>query len=247
MYEQFHALGDVDITKQPMEVYPTIHYTMGGIASEAETCASSIPGLYAAGECAAGLHGANRLGGNSLTDILVFGKRAGDAAAACAKTAAHGEIDPLQVQEEQAILLDPLVNSGMENPFTLSQELQEAMQEGAMIARTEEGLAKCLNTVLELQQRAAGIRVTGDRRYNPGWQTARDIRFMLKLSEIIVRCALERKESRGAQWRTDYPDKDEEWGKKNLLAHREGESVRLSTKPVAPMPPHLKALFDEPK
>ncbi len=246
MYEQFHALGDVDITKQPMEVYPTIHYTMGGIWSDPETCATTVKGLYAAGECAAGLHGANRLGGNSLTDILVFGKRSGDGAAEFAKNSpsAAGELDAGQVELEQSTLLDPLANAGTENPYKITKELQEAMYEGAMIARMEEGLLKCLENVLALQERAKNIRVDGDRIYNPGWHTARDIKFMLKTSEIIVRCALERKESRGAQWRTDYPDKDEAWGKKNLIASKDGDVVKLITKPVPEMAPELKAIME---
>ncbi len=247
MYEQFHALGEVDITRQPMEVYPTIHYTMGGIRADPETCATNVPGLYAAGECAAGLHGANRLGGNSLTDILVFGRRAGIGAAEYARGASQGQVDAEQVEEEAKILLDSLTNPGTENPYTITQELQEAMQTGAMIARTEEGLTQCLEKVLALQARAANIRVTGDRRYNPGWQTARDIKFMLKTSEIIVRCALERKESRGAQWRLDYPDKDPAWADKNIIASRDGAAVKLSTGAVPPMSPELKALFEETK
>ncbi len=245
MYEQFMALGEVDITKQPMEVYPTIHYTMGGIRAEPETCATTVPGLFAAGECAAGLHGANRLGGNSLTDILVFGKRAGEGAAAYAKTASFAPLDQAQIEAEAAVLLDPFTNPGRESPYEITRELQEAMQEGAMIARTEEGLTACLQKVLELQERARNIHVEGDRHYNPGWHTARDIRFMLKTSEIIVRCALERKESRGAQWRLDYPNKDPEWARKNILAFKEGDAVRLETAPVPEMPEHLAALFDE--
>ncbi|MCA1595561.1 MAG: fumarate reductase/succinate dehydrogenase flavoprotein subunit, partial [Chloroflexi bacterium] len=206
MYEQFHALGDIDITREPMEVYPTIHYVMGGVSAEPETAATTVPGLFAAGEVAAGLHGANRLGGNSLSDIMVFGKRAGDAAAAFAQAAGQGDLDTpqireqiqQQVQEEATILLSPFESSGSENPYTLTQELQEAMQKGAMIARTEESLTECLNTILSLQERSKNLHVEGSRMFNPGWHGARDVRFMLKTSEIIVRCALARKESRGA-------------------------------------------------
>ena len=244
MYEQFHALGDVDITTQPMEVYPTIHYTMGGIKADPETAASTIPGLYAAGESAAGLHGANRLGGNSLSDILVFGRRAGDAAAAYSQTVSHGTIDESQIDEEAAILLSPFESGGNENPYTLTSELQEAMQKGAMIARTEEGLTGCLNTILELQQRAKNLCIQGSRMFNPGWHGARDIRFMLKTSEIIVRCALARQESRGAQWRLDYPDKDPAWGDKNLVATKDGDHITITPRPLPPMPPELAALFE---
>jgi succinate dehydrogenase / fumarate reductase flavoprotein subunit len=245
MWEQFYSLGGIDITKQPMEIYPTIHYTMGGIWTEAETCSTSIKGLFAAGESAAGLHGANRLGGNSLTDILVFGKRAGDHAAEFAKNADFGKIDSSQIEDEANILLAPFTNQGKENPFKITQELQEAMQEGAMIARTEESLTKALDKVIELQERAKSIHVEGDRAYNPGWHTARDIRFMLKTSEIICRCALERKESRGAQWRLDYPDASEEWGKINIIARRDGDAVKLIHRPVPAMAPELAAMFEE--
>jgi succinate dehydrogenase / fumarate reductase flavoprotein subunit len=247
MYEQFHALGDVDITTQPMEVYPTIHYTMGGVRAESETAATSIPGLYAAGESAAGVHGANRLGGNALCDILVFGRRAGMAAAEYARSATHGTIDEAAIREEAAALLAPFESAGAENPYLLTQELQAAMQADAMIARTEEGLTRCLNKILELQERAHNLHIEGTRLYNPGWHTARDIRNMLTVSEIIVRCALERRESRGAQWRLDYPDPDPEWGKKNLIATRDGDAVRVTSRPVAPMPPELAQLFEAAK
>ncbi|MCL5283976.1 MAG: fumarate reductase/succinate dehydrogenase flavoprotein subunit [Armatimonadetes bacterium] len=247
MYEQFYALGGVDITKQPMEVYPTIHYTMGGILTHPETCATTVPGLYAAGESAAGLHGANRLGGNSLSDILVFGRRAGDGTAEFARGVDYGAVDDQQIEEEMNLMLAPFTCEGKENPYRLTQELQEAMQEGAMIARTEQGLSKCLQTILNLQERAKNLHVDGSREYNPGWHTARDIRYMLKTSEVIVRCALERKESRGAQWRADYPDRDPEWGKKNLIASKEGDQVKISTRPLPEMPPELAKLFEESK
>ncbi len=248
MYEQFHALGDVDITTQPMEVYPTIHYTMGGVAAAPETSATNVPGLYAAGETAAGVHGANRLGGNALCDLLVFGKRAGEAAARYVKSGSHaiaapGEIEA-QMKEEAQSLLAPFESPGTENPYLITQELQETMQKGAMIARTEEGLAECLDKIMQLQERARNLHIEGSRMYNPGWHTARDIQNMLKVSEIIVRCALERKESRGAQWRLDYPDPDPEWGKKTLVATRDGDSVKIGTLPVEPMPPELAALFE---
>jgi len=245
MYEQFHALGDVDITKKPMEVYPTIHYVMGGIKSDPETCASTVKGLYAAGESAAGLHGANRLGGNSLSDILVFGKRAGDAAAAFAKEAGYGNIDAAQIAEAAAALLAPMESKGSENPYAITKELQETMQADAMIAKTEEGLTRALNKITDLQGRAKNVKAESARAFNPGWHAAWDVQYMLKTSEIIVRCALERKESRGAQWRTDYPDKDPAWGTKNLVAKKDGDKVALSTQELEPMPADLKALFDE--
>jgi len=245
MYEQFISLGDVDITKQPMEIFPTIHYTMGGIRVDPDSCSTTLPGLFAAGECAAGLHGANRLGGNSLTDILVFGKRSGEAAAAYAKTVGQGPVSAEETDDETALLLDPFTNAGAENPYALSRELQEAMQADAMIARDEVGLTRCLGRVMELQRRAQAVRIDGDRVYNPGWHTARDMRFTLRVSEIIVRCALARKESRGAQWRIDYPDKDPAWGKRNLIAVRDGDCVAIRTRPVPEASPELAALMEE--
>jgi succinate dehydrogenase / fumarate reductase flavoprotein subunit len=246
MYEQFHALGEIDITKQPMEVYPTIHYVMGGIAADPETCASSVPGLYAAGEVAAGLHGANRLGGNSLSDIIVFGKRAGEGAAAFAKSVAHGRIEEKQIEAEAEVLLSPLTATRGENPYLIHQELQETMQKNCMIARTEKGLLEGLEKIQELQKRARELKVEGDRFFNPGWHAARDVRFMLRTSEIIVRCALERKESRGSQWRLDYPDRDDAyWGKHNLIASKDGEAVKIVARPLPEMPEELQKLFEE--
>ncbi len=244
MYEQFMDLADIDITRRPMEVYPTIHYTMGGVRVDPETALTSLPGLYAAGEVAAGLHGANRLGGNSLSDLLVFGKRAGEAAAHYAGKAEHGEIEPNQVEEESTLLLAPFESAGNESPYTLTVELQEAMQADAMIARSEETLTRCLGKILVLQERTGNLHLAGTRIYNPGWHAARDIRFMLKTSEIIVQCALERKESRGAQWRTDYPDQDPEWGRKNLIVKKgEHSSVLIETHPLPDMPAELAELF----
>jgi succinate dehydrogenase / fumarate reductase flavoprotein subunit len=244
MFEQFHALASVDITKEPMEVGPTIHYTMGGVRVEAETAATSIAGLYAAGEVAGGLHGANRLGGNSLGDILVFGRRGGEAAAEYAKAHDHGRIDEAQIAEEQRSLLEPLDTTGAErgeNPYLVHEALQDAMQDDAGIARTEESLTRSLNAILELRQRAARMRVRGSRILNPGWHTCRDVANMLTISEAIVRSGLERRESRGSQWRLDHPDKSEEQGGVNYVAYREGTEMRIKSIPVAPVPEHLQA------
>ena len=246
MYEQFHALGGIDITKEPMEVFPTIHYTMGGVKAEPETCSSTVPGLYAAGEVAAGLHGANRLGGNSLSDIIVFGKRAGEGAAAFAKSHPQGRIDTAQIEHEIDLLLVPLEAKGGENPYQIHTELQQEMQKNAMIARTEEGLLHALKTIQQLQKRAHNLSVAGDRYFNPGWHAARDLQSMLTASEVIVRCALERKESRGAQWRLDYLDRDDAyWGKHNLIATKQGDRVNIEARPLPPMPAHLQALIEE--
>jgi len=233
MYEQFHSLAGVDITREAMEVAPTIHYTMGGVNVEAETAATNVPGLYAAGEVAAGLHGANRLGGNSLGDILVFGRRAGEAAAEYARSRSRlPQVSPAEIAEEEALLLRPLGGGAGEDPFQLHRSLQNAMQSGAAIARTEESLRDTLEEILELQERAKRIRVPGGRAYNPGFSGARDDLFMLTVSEAIVRSALERRESRGSQWRLDYPERDPELGKVNLVT-RVGSDGRMQVIPVA--------------
>ncbi len=246
MYEQFHSLAGVDITKEPMEVAPTIHYTMGGINVEAETAATTVPGLFAAGECAAGLHGANRLGGNSLGDILVFGRRAGEAAAEYVRS--HPElpvVSAAEIEAEHQILLRPLSGGEGEDPFKLHRELQDVMQSGAAIARTEQSLQEALELVLELRERADRIRVPGDTAYNPGFSGARDDIFMLTVSEAIVRSALERRESRGSQWRLDYLERDDELGKVNLVT-RKGANGQMEVVRVArpPMPAELLKLTE---
>jgi succinate dehydrogenase / fumarate reductase flavoprotein subunit len=243
MYEQFLKLADVDITKHPMEVAPTIHYAMGGLRVEAETGATTLAGLYAAGEAAAGLHGANRLGGNSLSDLLVFGRRAGAAAGAYVHDVGQGKIDERQIDQEQKILLLPLSADGTENTYLLQQQLQQAMQDGAGLAREEKSLKTCLDRILELRQRSARVHVPGSRKYNPGWHTARDLRFMLTVAEAIVRAAIERRESRGAHWRLDYLEKDPALGRVNFIAYNDGGHVKLKTRPVPEMPAELAKLF----
>ncbi|TMD43858.1 MAG: FAD-binding protein [Chloroflexi bacterium] len=245
MYEQFLRLADIDITKASMEVAPTIHYAMGGLRVEPETGETTLPGLFAAGEVAAGLHGSNRLGGNSLSDLLVFGRRAGGAAGAYARNIRLGRLDERLINQEQQTLLLPFSGEGTENPYLLQQALQQAMQDGAGLARDEKGLKGCLNTVLELRQRAARIHAPGSRRYNPGWHTARDLRFMLTIAECIVRAAIERRESRGAHWRLDYLEKDPALGKVNFIAYSDAGTVKLKQRPVPQMPPELAGLFDD--
>jgi succinate dehydrogenase / fumarate reductase, flavoprotein subunit len=248
MVEQFHALASVDITREPMEVGPTIHYTMGGVRVHPETGATTVPGLYAAGEVSGGLHGANRLGGNSLGDILVFGKRAGEAAAAEARGREHAAVDERQVEAEQRALLaplDPQDGSRGENPYLLHEALQEAMQDDAGIARSEQSLTRSLDAILELTQRATRMRVGGGRLLNPGWHTCRDVANMLIVSEAIVRSALERRESRGSQWRTDHPDLSEEQGRVNYVACDGGDGMRIRAVPVEPLPAHLQRHVDE--
>ncbi|MBI1744009.1 FAD-binding protein [Candidatus Acetothermia bacterium] len=247
MHEQFLKLADVDITKQPMEVAPTIHYAMGGVRVEPETSASTVSGLFAAGEVAGGLHGANRLGGNSLSDLLVFGRRAGEGAAKYVKSLNNPlKIDEAQIESEKKLLLRPFNESGTENPYQIHEELQNAMQEGAGLARTTESLEKALKKILELQQRAQQTRVPGSRLYNPGWHTARDIVFMLTVSEAIVRCAIERKESRGAHWRKDFLSKDETWGKQNLVTYKDTSgAMKIKMMPTPQMPAELAQLFQQ--
>jgi succinate dehydrogenase / fumarate reductase, flavoprotein subunit len=251
MYEQFHALASIDITAQPMEVGPTIHYTMGGVRVEAETAATTVAGLYAAGESAGGLHGANRLGGNSLGDILVFGRRAGVAAAEFAKTAgATRTIDDTQIAAEQADLLEPLsgdadgVKRG-ENPYKLHEDLQLAMQDDAGIGRSDESLRRALSAILTLRERSTHMRVTGGRALNPGWHTCREITNMLVLSESIVRGAIERRESRGSQWRFDHLDQEVDFGKINFVSRRQGDSMQTLSVPLDPLPERLVPLLQK--
>ncbi len=248
MYEQFHALASVDITKGPMEVGPTIHYTMGGVRVDAETAATTVPGLYAAGEVAGGLHGANRLGGNSLGDILVFGRRAGVAAAEHARTAgAERTVDEREVAEEQDRLHDPLDSrhgwTDRENPYHLHEALQAAMQDDAGIGRSAELLQRALAAIQDLRERSARMRVVGHRELNPGWHTCRDVTFMLTISEAIVRSALRREESRGSQWRFDFLDQDSEQGKVNYVCRRAGDAMSIDAVSLPPMPEELVRLL----
>jgi succinate dehydrogenase / fumarate reductase flavoprotein subunit len=217
MYHQFKALGDVDITKAPMEVGPTTHYIMGGVHVNADTQMSDVPGLFAAGECAAGINGANRLGGNSLSDLLVFGKRAGEFAAKFAKENLHGKIDNDKIEVYAREALKPFENSAGENPYSVQRDLQEVMQHNVGIVRDESEMRSALDHLKTFWERAARVDVTGNRDFNPGWHTSLDLKNLLTVSEAITRAALERKESRGAQFREDYPDKNEQFAKVNTM------------------------------
>ena len=250
MYEQFHALASIDITSQPMEVGPTIHYTMGGVRVDPDTAATTVPGLYAAGEVAGGLHGANRLGGNSLGDILVFGRRAGEAAAAYATTTGSAPtVDATQIAAEQADLLRPLAGDGNgaspgENPYKLHEELQAAMQDDAGIGRTEASLQRALAAIMSLRERSTRMRVAGGRALNPGWHTCRDLTNMLVISEAIVRGAIERRESRGSQWRFDHLEQEDEFGKINFVTRRAGAAMQVASVPLDPLPERLRPLLE---
>jgi len=246
MYHQFKELADVDITKEPMEVGPTCHYMMGGLRVDAETAQTSLPGLFAAGEAAAGLHGANRLGGNSLSDLLVFGKRAGAAAAEHANKTPSSPLDNAQIEAAERIMLEPFERSSGEGPYAIHRDLQDTMQSLVGIFRVEEDLRKALSKIEELKARAAKMSVEGSRMFNPGWHLSQDLRNMLVVSEAIARCALARQESRGAHSRIDYPKLDDAgWGKKNNVIRRAGDAMELTQVPVREMPEELKQVLAE--
>ncbi len=247
MYHQFKELAGVDITKDPMEVGPTTHYIMGGIRVDADTQMSTVPGLFAAGECAAGLHGANRLGGNSLSDLLVFGKLAGEHAAQYAKQRADVQVDEQQLNDIASWTVAPFDRQG-ENPFQLQSQLQETMQSLVGIVRTEKELAEAVKKLRELKLRAEQASCEGGRIYNPGWHTALELRHMFTIAEAITMAALERKESRGGHFRDDYPAKTDEYGAVNLrvLKGSNGE-MTIDRIPKQKMRDDLQAIIDEMK
>jgi len=247
MYHQFKELADVDITKEPMEVGPTCHYMMGGIRVEAETAQSSLPGLFAAGEAAAGLHGANRLGGNSLSDLLVFGRRAGLAAAQYAKSAPAPTIAAPDVEAAEREALAPFERSEGENPYTLHRDLQVLMQNLVGIYRTKEDLEQALGELESLKRRLAGVSIEGSRMFNPGWHLALELKSMLVVSEAVTRAAAMREESRGAHSRIDFPNTEAAWGKKSIIVKRDGAAMTLRQEPTAEMPDELKKVLAEEK
>ena len=246
MYHQFKELADVDITTQPMEVGPTCHYVMGGVEVDADTAQATVPGLYAAGEVSGGMHGSNRLGGNSLSDLLVFGKRAGEYAAAYAGGQARRPTVPrAAVDAAVETALAPLTRGdGGENPYTVHQELQQVMNDLVGIIRRKHELEDALVRLAELKERVKKVGVGGGRRYNPGWHLALDLRNMLAVSECTAKAALEREESRGGHTREDFPKMDAEWRRVNLVCSLDGEDVRLARKPLPEMPRELIRLFD---
>jgi succinate dehydrogenase / fumarate reductase flavoprotein subunit len=243
MYHQFKELADVDITAEPMEVGPTCHYMMGGVRVNPETQQSTVPGLFAAGEAGGGLHGANRLGGNSLSDLLVFGKRAGEFAADYAsKAGAAGQINDDEVEGLAAESLKAFGESGGENPYSVHVDLQTVMQSLVGIVRSDEDLRAALDKIGQLRERAAKAKVGGNIQYNPGWHLALDLKNMLDISEAVTRAALERAESRGAHTREDFPDTLAEWGAVNVIVRQTEAGIAVAREPLPQMPDDLKQL-----
>ncbi len=249
MYHQFKQLADIDITKEPMEVGPTTHYMMGGIRVDGDTQMSTFPGLFAAGEAAAGLHGANRLGGNSLSDLIVFGRRAGQFAAEFGKQAGPSAVDEVQIESAVRGALAPFEHGAEgENPYQIQYSLQNSMQDLVGIVRTEGEMQQALECIAELRTKASRAGTPGNRQYNNGWHTSMDLDNMMIVSEAITRAALLRKESRGAQFREDYPEKDPDWGQHNIAIRRGGDGEMVVEKrPVRPMPDELKNIVEEMK
>ena len=248
MYHQFKELADIDITEEPMEVGPTTHYLMGGIRVDAETQMSGVPGLFAAGECGRGLHGANRLGGNSLSDLLVFGKRAGEHAAEYASSHGAGGVDESRIQEVLQWALLPFDDGPKkaENPYEIQRELQETMQELVGIVRREEEMLAALQRLRDLKERALGVTVPGNREYNNGWHTALDLKPLLTVAEAIAISAVERRESRGAQFREDYPEKNPDLGQVNMMVRKnERGEMEIRRESVPRLPEHLQQIVEE--
>ncbi len=247
MYHQFKELADVDITAEAMEVGPTCHYIMGGVEVEPDTAAATIPGLYAAGEVAGGMHGSNRLGGNSLSDLIVFGRRAGEAAAEYATKGIRPAIASDQIDVAATEALAPFERENGENPYALHQELQTCMNTLVGIIRDADEMAEALATLQGLKERAKNLTVEGNRQFNPGWHLAIDLQNMLVCSEMVATAAIERKESRGGHTRNDYPGPDPEWGAKNIILSEKDGTVSFKHKPLTVMPDDLKELFEEQK
>ncbi len=249
MYHQFKQLADIDITTTPMEVGPTTHYIMGGIRVDGDSQMSTVPGLFAAGECAAGLHGANRLGGNSLSDLLVFGKRAGEYAARFPRESGAASIDPAQVEDAVRQALAPFERTGNGGgPYQVQHDLQQTMQELVGIVRTAGEMERALDRLAQLKERAVGVGVPGNREYNPGWHTALDLGNLLTVSEAITRAALERRESRGGHFREDCPEKDPAGARFNIVVRKGADGrMQLTREPIAEMPAELRQVIEEQK
>ncbi len=250
MYHQFKQLADIDITRTPMEVGPTTHYVMGGVRVDADSQMSTVPGLFAAGECAAGLHGANRLGGNSLSDLLVFGQRAGLYAARFARDNPAPAPDPAQADASARAALAPFEQNGgpAESAYAVQESLQETMQSLVGIVRQATEMEQAIETIGRLRERAGRVTVSGNREYNPGWHTALDLDSLLTVSEAVARAALERQESRGAHFREDFPAKDADWGRVNLVIYRDADgAMALRREPISELPAELRQIIEEMK
>jgi len=246
MYHQFKQLADIDITEQAMEVGPTTHYAMGGIHVDPDTQMSRLPGLFAAGECAAGINGANRLGGNSLSDIVVFGKRAGEFAAKFARENQHGKTNNEGIEIVAREAVAPFERGDGENPYQVQKDLQDMMQNNVGIVRNEMEMKAALDRLKRFWERANRSGVSGHREFNPGWHTALDLKNLLIVSEAITQAALERKESRGAQFREDYPNKDEQFAKVNTMISKAADgSMQIRLEPLPEMPDYLKQVIEE--
>jgi succinate dehydrogenase / fumarate reductase, flavoprotein subunit len=248
MYHQFKQLADIDITQEPMEVGPTTHYMMGGVRVDPDSQMSDVAGLFAAGECAAGLHGANRLGGNSLSDLLVFGKRAGEYAARFAKENSLASVNSDQLSTAETWALEPFEREGSENPYTVQHTLQAMMQDLVGIVRQEQEMLQALGRIRELTAASQQVSVAGNREFNSGWHTALDLHNLLTVSELVTLAALERKESRGAHFRDDFPNKSDEFAKFNIVARKgsDGEP-QLERVPISAMREDLKQVIEEMK
>jgi succinate dehydrogenase / fumarate reductase flavoprotein subunit len=249
MYHQFKELGNLDITKEPMEVGPTTHYVMGGVRVDADSQMSRVPGLFAAGECAAGINGANRLGGNSLSDLLVFGKRAGEYAAKYARTVSQGQIFTDQVEAAERWALEPFERSAHgENPFKIQQDLQDMMQDLVGIVRKHDEMVRAMDGIHKLWDRSKRCAVLGNREYNPGWHTAMDLSNLLTVSQAITLAAIERKESRGGHYHDNYPQKHDHYAKVNTIIWKDPDgSMQIRLEPIPEMPEELKAIIHEMK
>jgi succinate dehydrogenase / fumarate reductase flavoprotein subunit len=253
MYHQFMQLANLDITKEPMEIGPTTHYAMGGIRVNGETQATNIPGLFAAGECAAGLHGANRLGGNSLSDLIVFGKRAGEYAAKFARENPAAKVNDAQVEAAEREAVAPFergakTGASADGPYQVQHELQEMMQKLVGIVRREDEMVQALDGLGKLYDREKNVAVYGHREYNPGWHTAIDLKHLLTISEAITRAAIDRKESRGGHFREDFPEKDPVAAKYNSVISKDADGLmQLRREPIPALPEHLKQVIEEMK
>ena len=249
MHHQFKTLGDIDITSEPMEVGPTTHYIMGGVHVDADTQMSDVPGLFAAGECAAGINGANRLGGNSLSDLLVFGKRAGEFAAKFAKENSYGKIDNDKIDMYAREALKPFENRRRRKSVLRPTRFAGSDAAQCRHRARRERNALGARSLEDLWERAARVGVTGNREFNPGWHTALDLKNLLTVSEAITRAAMERKESRGAQFREDYPEKDERFAKVNTIIRKESKTavMQVRLEPLPEMPDYLKEVIEENK